>query len=101
MPAVGARQMGRVGLVPTGLTEDRYVSAVEVREVNDIPKSGATKTVGGRYVFHHMTYTSVVAGRARQPATSSRAAGRFTKSAATPTSSRPKPAGCCRRTPSL
>ena len=35
-----ARQMGRHRLVPTGLTEDRYVSAVEVREVNDIPKGG-------------------------------------------------------------
>jgi hypothetical protein len=48
--------------VPTGLTEDRYVSAVEVREVNDIPRGGATRTVGGRYVFHHMTYSSVQLG---------------------------------------
>ena len=49
--------------MPTGLTEDRYVSAVEVREVNDIPhERAATNTVGGRYVFHHMTYQSVVEG---------------------------------------
>ena len=48
---------------PTGLTEDRYVSAVEVREVNDIPADAARRsTVGGRYVFHHMTYSSLVAG---------------------------------------
>ena len=37
-------------------------------------------------------------GRERAPATSWRAAGRFTRSDATPTSSRRKPAGCCRRT---
>jgi hypothetical protein len=52
---------GDQGLIPTGLTEDRYVSAVEVREVNDIPKNEKVKTVGGRFVWHHQTYTSVVA----------------------------------------
>jgi mono/diheme cytochrome c family protein len=58
VPAVGPDRWGSIGLVPTGLTEDRYVSSVEVREVNDIPKDVGTKTVGGRYVFHHMTYSS-------------------------------------------
>jgi hypothetical protein len=62
VPASGPDWWGDIGLVPTGLTEDRYVSAVEVREVNDIPKGGTTKTVGGRYVFHHMTYSSVLMG---------------------------------------
>jgi hypothetical protein len=62
VPAKGPDWWGDAGLIPTGLTEDRYVSAVEVREVNDIPKDGATKTVGGRFVFHHMTYTSFVPG---------------------------------------
>jgi mono/diheme cytochrome c family protein len=62
VPAVGPDWWGDIGLVPTGLTEDRYVSAVEVREVNNIPRDGPTNTVGGRYVFHHMTYSSVVAG---------------------------------------
>jgi len=51
-----------LGLVPTGLTEPRYVSAVEVREINDIPKSGTTNTVGGRFVFHHMTYSTTSPG---------------------------------------
>jgi mono/diheme cytochrome c family protein len=60
VPAMGPDKWGSLGLVPTGLTDDRYASAVEVREVNDIPKSGATNTVGGRYGFHHMTYSSVV-----------------------------------------
>jgi hypothetical protein len=62
VPAAGPDKWGSLGLVPTGLTEDRYVSAVEVREINDIPRSGATTTVGGRYAFHHMTYSSEVQG---------------------------------------
>jgi hypothetical protein len=60
VPAVGPDKWGSLGAVPTGLKEDRYVSALEVREVNDIPKSGPTNTVGGRYVWHHMTYSSEV-----------------------------------------
>src|SRR6516165_12015287 len=62
VPASGPDWWGDIGLVPTGLPEDRYASAVEVREINDIPRAGATKTVGGRYVFHHMTYSSVPMG---------------------------------------
>jgi hypothetical protein len=62
VPASGPDKWGSLGLVPTRLTEDRYVSAVEVREVSDIPATGSTSTVGGRYVFHHMTYSSVVQG---------------------------------------
>jgi mono/diheme cytochrome c family protein len=65
VPAQGPDKWGSLGLVPTGLTEDRYVSAVEVREINDIPRDGPTNTVGGRYVFHHMTYSSVVEGGER------------------------------------
>jgi hypothetical protein len=48
---------GEIESVPTGLTEDRYVSALEIKEVNDIPKDGSGRsTVGGRYVFHHMIW---------------------------------------------
>ena len=57
-PAVGPDRWGDIGLVPTGLTVDRYVQAVEVREVNDVPEEAGTSTVGGRYIFHHMTYSS-------------------------------------------
>ena len=39
------------------------MKSVEVREVNDIPRAEGTKTVGGRYVFHHMTYQSSVPGQ--------------------------------------
>jgi mono/diheme cytochrome c family protein len=56
--AMSADQWVSLGTVPTGLTEDRYVSAVEVREINDIPKTVDSKTVGGRFVFHHMNYSS-------------------------------------------
>jgi hypothetical protein len=64
VPASGPDWWGDVGLIPTGLGEDRYVSAVEVKEINDVPKSGETKTVGGRFVFHHMTYSSTAGDNA-------------------------------------
>jgi mono/diheme cytochrome c family protein len=52
---------GEIKSIPTGLTEDRYVSAVEIREVNDVPNSGTGRaTVGGRYVFHHMIWSTRV-----------------------------------------
>ena len=55
---------GEIPPVPIGNTEDRYVAAVEVREVNDVLESRAKnpgrQTVGGRYVFHHMIWATVV-----------------------------------------
>ena len=60
VPAVGPDRWGDIGLVPTGLTEDRWAYSVEVREVNDIPTDVEATTVGGRNVFHHMTYFSGV-----------------------------------------
>ncbi len=54
---------GEIASVPTKLTEDRYVTAVQVREVNDIPKDGSGRsTVGGHYVFHHMIWSTRVPG---------------------------------------
>jgi len=54
---------GEIPRVPTGLTEDRYVSALEVREVNDLPSAGTGRaTVGGRYVFHHMIWSTRILG---------------------------------------
>jgi mono/diheme cytochrome c family protein len=49
---------GEIPRVPTGLTEDRYVTALEVKEVNDVDsKAGSGRTtVGGRYVYHHMIW---------------------------------------------
>jgi hypothetical protein len=52
---------GEIESIPIPITEDRYVSAVEVREVNDVPKAGTGReTVGGRYVFHHMIWSTRV-----------------------------------------
>jgi hypothetical protein len=53
---------GDVPSVPTGLAEDRYVSAVEVKEVNDVDAHAGTgrATVGGRFVFHHMIWRTQV-----------------------------------------
>ena len=50
VPAVGPDRWGDIGLVPTGLTVDRYVQAVEVREINDIPsKPRAVRWVAVTY----------------------------------------------------
>ncbi len=53
---------GEIPSVPTGLTEDRYVAALEIKEVNDVPSSNASNkaTVGGRFVFHHMIWRTQV-----------------------------------------
>ena len=59
VPASAPDKWTSLGNIETGLTEDRYVAAVEVREYNDVPKDGDSNTVGGRFVFHHMTYDSV------------------------------------------
>src|SRR5215471_8259798 len=56
---------GELEAAPTGLTEDRWVKSVEMREVNDIPSAtaGGRATVGARYVFHHMIWTTTVPGQ--------------------------------------
>jgi hypothetical protein len=54
---------GEIPSVPTGLTEDRYVAALEIKEVNDVESStakGNRATVGGRFVFHHMIWRTQV-----------------------------------------
>ena len=57
---------GEIASVPTGLTEDRYVAAVEIREVNDVldreGKSTGRQTVGGRFIFHHMIWSTIPLG---------------------------------------
>jgi hypothetical protein len=56
---------GELASVPTVLTEDRWVKSVEMRETNDIPADtgGGRATVGARYVFHHMIWTTTVPGQ--------------------------------------
>ena len=48
---------GEIAPAPTNLAADRYVEALEIKEVNDMPKDGSGRaTVGGRYVVHHMIW---------------------------------------------
>ena len=50
---------GPVGEVETGLTEDRYVSSIEMREVSDFEGTPERDTIGGLYVIHHLIFTPV------------------------------------------
>jgi mono/diheme cytochrome c family protein len=60
MKAQAPDWFGAIGQSPTGLTEDRYVAAVEVKEVSDSGgRSGRTSTVGGLYLFHHAAYAVI------------------------------------------
>jgi len=57
---------GEIPSVPTGLTEDRYVAALEIKEVNDVESNAGPNraTVGGRFVIHHMIWrTQVLDGK--------------------------------------
>jgi hypothetical protein len=52
---------GEIEPVPTGLTEDRYVVALEIKEINDADAKGRERdTVGGRFVWHHLIYRTEV-----------------------------------------
>ena len=53
MKAVSPDYWGALAPVPTGLTEDRYVAAIEMKEVNDSRNKPGRATVGGLFVFHH------------------------------------------------
>jgi mono/diheme cytochrome c family protein len=48
---------GMIEAVPTGLTEDRYVAAMQVLEISDVEGG-----VGGKFIFHHAILTSTVPG---------------------------------------
>ena len=50
---------GPMGEVETGLTEDRYVSAIEMREVSDFEGVPERDTIGGLYVIHHLVVVPV------------------------------------------
>ena len=44
---------GDVGSVATGLTEDRYVAALEFKEITESREGPRRSTVGGLFVVHH------------------------------------------------
>jgi hypothetical protein len=57
---------GEIQSIPIPLEEDRYVSAVQVREVNDVNSTDSGReTVGGRYIVHHMIWRTQVPGTRR------------------------------------
>ncbi|HUR33160.1 MAG TPA: hypothetical protein VM032_05150 [Vicinamibacterales bacterium] len=52
---------GEIESVPIPLDQDRYVLAVEVKEVNDVDTHNKDRqTVGGRFVWHHLIYRTQV-----------------------------------------
>jgi hypothetical protein len=55
---------GPIGETPTGLTEDRYVAAIEMKEVNDLDRKSERQTIGGRYTIHHLIWSAVGGGEA-------------------------------------
>jgi len=50
---------GHIGESTTGLTEDRYVAAVEMKEINDREPTAGRATVGSRFAIHHMIWSAV------------------------------------------
>ena len=53
---------GSLGQSETGLTEDRYVAAIEYKERNDLERGVRSDTVGGLFVVHHSTLYSMAEG---------------------------------------
>ena len=53
---------GEIDRIPIDIEEDRYVTSVEIREVNDVDYQAGTgrETVGGRYIFHHMIWSTAL-----------------------------------------
>ncbi len=53
---------GSLGQSETGLTEDRYVAAIEYKERNDLPRGVRSDTVGGLFIVHHSALYSLAEG---------------------------------------
>ena len=79
MAAGTADWWGEIESVPILLEEDRWVKSVEIREVNDIdPTDTGRETVGGRYIFHHMIWSTRVLDEDEDPTLGSFGAPRST-----------------------
>ena len=50
---------GHIGESEITLTEDRYVAAVEMKEVNNREPTTARATVGSRFAIHHLVWSAV------------------------------------------
>ena len=53
---------GPIGETPSGLTEDRYVAAVEMKEVNNLQRRSDRQTIGGLYTVHHLIWSAIGEG---------------------------------------
>ena len=54
---------GEIDTTLVGNTEDRYVAALEFKEINDVdPAARSRDTVGGRFIYHHMIWSTQVIG---------------------------------------
>ena len=59
---------GEIAPVDVGVTEDRYVASVEIREINDVlDTEDSRETVGGRFIFHHMIWSTQAMGEDGKP----------------------------------
>ncbi len=59
---------GEITPVDVGITEDRYVASVEIREINDVlDTEDSRETVGGRFIFHHMIWSTQAMGEDGKP----------------------------------
>ncbi len=57
MKALAPDWFGAIGESLTNLPDDRYVAAIEVKEINDSRgKKSSRSTVGGLYLFHHAAF---------------------------------------------
>ncbi len=50
---------GPIGETAVGLTEDRYVAAVEQKEINDREPGTKRATVGSNFAIHHLVWSAV------------------------------------------
>jgi hypothetical protein len=59
---------GEIEQIKIPLEEDRYVQAMQVREINDVPDRSGTdrETVGGGDIVHHLTFLAVAANGDQQ-----------------------------------
>ena len=63
MGATAPDWWGEIETTPVGISEDRYVSALEIKEINDVdPAARSRDTVGGRFVYHHMIWSTRIVG---------------------------------------
>jgi hypothetical protein len=61
MDGEAADWWGEIDTTPVGNTEDRYVAALEFKEINDVdPTARSRDTVGGRFIYHHMIWSTQV-----------------------------------------